>query len=665
MRQLRKRSQARNEPLLEVDALRARLKEAEDALRAIRSGEVDATVFPAPQGDRVFTLRGAERPYRIFVEKMNEGAVTLKADGTILYANQCFAKMVRMPLNTVIGSSIHALVTPTDQQRFEILVHQGLTRTSKGEISLRAADGILVPTTCSLNALPMPEAEGVCLIATDITDRKQREEAMARLVAIVASSDDAIVSTDLEGFITSWNAAAERLFGYSASEVLGRSGAFLQAPGHAGEMEQNLERLKRQERVRYETRTMRKDGAMIDIGLTAFPVRDGTGRSVGFSAILRDITEQKRAEQERQEKEILKSQVNELSSRTREISVLSELGDVLRSAVRLAEAYPVIPRFVRELFPSESGALYDFNEEHNLLEAVLSWGDAPPREDAFLPSECWALRRGQMHHVEDPGGEMICQHMKAPILAGSLCIPLTAKGKTLGLLHLMGAPQGGRRAAAKGVVGEYRQRLAKTVAQQISSALSDLRLQESLRDQAIRDPLTGLFNRRYMEEALHRELYRTARRKAKVGFVLFDLDHFKKFNDRFGHNAGDATLREVSTFVQKNSRAEDILCRYGGEEFLLVLSDCSSKALIERAEQIREGVKQLRLEHEQRPLGDITLSIGVALFPDHGRTLEELFQAADAALYQAKRAGRDRVAVADPLRLITVPGRSPEKESEH
>jgi diguanylate cyclase (GGDEF)-like protein/PAS domain S-box-containing protein len=665
MKRMRKRSQARTEPLLEVDKLRERLKEAEEALRAIRSGEVDAAVIPAPQGDRVFTLRGAERPYRIFVEKMNEGAVTLKADGTILYANQCFANMVRRPLSTVIGSSIHDLVTPTDRQLCETLVQQGLTGTSKGEISLRAADGSLVPTTCSLNALPMLEAEGVCMIATDISDRKQREEAMARLAAVVASSDDAIVSTDLDGLIRSWNAAAERLFGYSAAEVLGRSSGFLQAPGHVGEMEWGPERLRRQAQVRYETSAMRKDGTMIDIGLTAFSIRDSAGRGVGFSAILRDISEQRRAEQERQEKEILKSEVNELTRRTHEISVLSELGDVLRSAVRLAEAYPVIPRFVRELFPLESGALYEFNEAHNLLEAVLSWGDAPPLEDAFVPSECWALRRGQMHHLEDPGGEMICQHMKAPILAGSLCIPLTARGKTLGLLHLMGMPEEGHHAAAKGVVGEYRQRLAKTVAQQISSALFDLSLQETLRDQAIRDPLTGLFNRRYMEEALHRELYRAARKKAKVGFLLFDLDHFKGFNDRFGHKAGDATLRDVSAFVQKNARAEDILCRYGGEEFLLVLSDCSTEALIERAEQIREGVKQLRLEHEQNRLGDITLSIGGALFPDHGRTLGELFQAADAALYQAKRAGRDQVVLADPLRFFTVPGRSPEKEIEH
>ena len=299
------------------------------------------------------------------------------------------------------------------------------------------------------------------------------------------------------------------------------------------------------------------------------------------------------------------------------------------------------------------------------MEAVLSWGEAPPQEDAFLSSECWGLRRGQTHQMDDPQGTMLCQHVKPPILAGALCIPLTARGKTLGLMHLMGAP-GGPVASADGeAVGEYRQRLAQTVAQQISSALFDLRLQETLREQATRDPLTGLFNRRYMEETLHRELYRAARKKARVGFVLFDLDHFKKYNDRFGHAAGDAALREVSSFVQRHSRAEDIVCRYGGEEFLLVLSDCSSADLVRRAEQIRQGVKALRLEHDQRDLGTITLSAGVALFPEHGRTVDELFQVADAALYQAKKDGRDRVTVADALPSVIVPPRPGEQERQH
>ena len=295
----------------------------------------------------------------------------------------------------------------------------------------------------------------------------------------------------------------------------------------------------------------------------------------------------------------------------------------------------------------------------------MTWGDAPPQEDAFLPSECWGLRRGQTHLVDDPHGSMLCQHVRPPIVAGALCIPLTARGKTLGLMHLMGAPEGKVPSGDGAMAGEYRQRLAQTVAQQISSALFDLRLQETLREQATRDPLTGLFNRRYMEETLHRELYRAARKKTRVGFVLFDLDHFKSYNDRYGHASGDAALREVSSFVQRHSRAEDIVCRYGGEEFLLVLSDCSSVDLVRRAEQIRQGVKALKLEHNQRDLGTITLSAGVALFPDHGRSVDELFQVADAALYQAKKDGRDRVTVADALPSVMVPARPGEKERQH
>ena len=620
-------------------------------------------------------LRYSEAKFRDLLESAPDAMVLLDREGTIVLVNAQTERLFGYRRGELLQRRAEILFPerlrprrPDGSDGFPEGYVASLRQQSAGvgqELFGQRKDGSEFPADITVSPLEAERETLESAAIRDITRRKQSEESLARLAAVVASSDDAIVSTDTEGLITTWNAAAERLFGYAAAEVLGRSGTLLTAPGRAGEIESSLERLRRQEQVRCETQTMAKDGRVLDIGMTAFPVQERTGRLIGFSAILRDVTEHKRAVEERQEKEILKTHVQELSRRAQELASLNELGDVLRSAVHVSEAYPVIPRFIRELFPAESGALYEFNEDHNLLAGVLSWGDSASQDDVFVPSECWALRRGQVHEVSEGSGEMVCQHLKPPVSVGSLCIPLMARGRPLGLLVLMGPRQGHLWPDEQGIAGEYRQRLARAVAQQIASALFDIRLQETLRDRASRDPLTGLFNRRTLEETLHRELYRAARRKSKVGFVLFDLDHFKRFNDRFGHAAGDAALREVSAFIQKRTRAEDILCRYGGEEFLLVLSDCTSKNLMRRAEEIREGVKLLRLEHGQRPLGEVTLSAGAALFPDHGRTLDNLFQAADAALYQAKKAGRDRIVVADPLGLVIPPGHAPQKGSEH
>jgi diguanylate cyclase (GGDEF)-like protein len=253
--------------------------------------------------------------------------------------------------------------------------------------------------------------------------------------------------------------------------------------------------------------------------------------------------------------------------------------------------------------------------------------------------------------VEGPGSHLVCRHVGTPAPAAYVCVPLMAQSTALGVLHLVeGARDGAHDPRPESGLGPHhvlaRRQLAFTVADQLALALSNLRLQETLRDQAIRDPLTGLFNRRYMEESLDRELRRAQRRHAALGVIMIDIDHFKRFNDTFGHGAGDTLLREMGAMLQRHTRAEDIACRYGGEEFALILLEASEDDTEERARVLRHEAANLHVEYGHQPLGHITISLGVAVFPGHGSTAETLLRSADAALYRAKASGRDRVMMA-------------------
>ena len=190
---------------------------------------------------------------------------------------------------------------------------------------------------------------------------------------------------------------------------------------------------------------------------------------------------------------------------------------------------------------------------------------------------------------------------------------------------------------------EAEERLAVTVSEHIALALSNLKLRETLHNLSIRDPLTGLFNRRYLEETLEREIRRAVRKNHPLGLIMLDIDHFKPYNDAFGHQAGDVVLREVGKFLRKSTRSEDIACRFGGEEFLLVLPEASLETTLQRAEEIRRGIKHLDVEFAGKVLGEITMSLGVSSYPQHGSTAEKLLATVDKALYQAKSLGRDNV----------------------
>jgi diguanylate cyclase (GGDEF)-like protein len=180
-------------------------------------------------------------------------------------------------------------------------------------------------------------------------------------------------------------------------------------------------------------------------------------------------------------------------------------------------------------------------------------------------------------------------------------------------------------------------------------ALANLKLRELLRNQSIRDALTGLYNRRYLEESLNRELQRAKRADRSLSMVMLDLDHFKHFNDTFGHQVGDILLKEVAGAIKGRVRAGDLACRYGGEEFSLILSEVDTEGTVKCAESIREAIKHLSLHHRGQTLGTITVSAGIASYPAHADNSEDLIRAADEALYQAKKAGRDRIFVYEPV----------------
>ena len=173
-----------------------------------------------------------------------------------------------------------------------------------------------------------------------------------------------------------------------------------------------------------------------------------------------------------------------------------------------------------------------------------------------------------------------------------------------------------------------------------------MKLRETLHNLSIRDPLTGLFNRRYMEESLERELLKAKRYSRSLGVIMIDIDHFKRFNDTYGHEAGDQVLRELGVFLQNHIRLTDIPCRFGGEEFTLILPEADIMFTQQRAEQIRLGVAAIRVSIQGQTLAKITISQGVAVFPGNGQTGEELLRAADEALYRAKQQGRNHVALA-------------------
>lgn len=328
-----------------------------------------------------------------------------------------------------------------------------------------------------------------------------------------------------------------------------------------------------------------------------------------------------------------------VENRSRESAALAELGELLQSSTSISEAARIFADLARKLFPGQPGALYLMAPSRDEVVAVTFWGDgAEFSRTEFVPEDCWALRLSRAHENTHDNA-VRCAHLET---AGdpSVCLPLHAFGETLGMLFVVNPVDG----FTEGTVGAEQHRgFTDTVAEQLALALANLRMRETLRHQSIRDPLTQLYNRRYLDETFRRELHRADRRDKPLSVLTFDIDHFKRFNDTHGHDGGDALLKAVGNALRDFFRAEDGAFRSGGEEFVAILPETALKDAMSRAEDLRREISRLEVQHGNLILPAVTISIGVAAFPDHGNTTEQLLKAADNALYEAKDAGRNCV----------------------
>ena len=592
------------------------------------------------------------------VENSSEMIGMTDREGHFTFVNEAFFRSLGYSKEEMLGrhfAIVHGSANPKEIIR-EIGSKSLEKKGWRGECFFQRKDGTVFPVYLSVGPIVDRQRRviGGFGLAKDITARRAAEaslresEEQFRQLAENIHEVFFVVALDPVRFAYVSN-AFEEVWGMSRQELYLRPSAWIDVvhPDDRERVSNFFLQSASGVAIDMQYRLVRPDGALRWISARTFPVHNEKGDLHRVVGIAEDITVRKEEEAAlRAAHQKLHVALRESEQRAKEASKLSELVDVLQSCQSVEEAYRIAGGALPRILTSESGALCIISASRNIVETVASWGQASTTEKAFPPDTCWALRRGKIHQVEDSSSPMRCAHVEGSV-GGYVCVPLAAHGETLGVLYIERAA---RTSIPAGLLPEDQMaalaRQGSAIGERMSLALATLRLRDVLRSQSIRDPLTGLFNRRYMEESLERELRRAERNGQSVGFIMLDIDHFKHFNDTFGHQAGDALLRALGDLVGERTRGQDVACRFGGEEFSLILAGASRDAAHRRAALLREEVKRLAATHAGQLLGKITLSFGVAAYPGDGSTAEEVIRAADKALYAAKAAGRDRIMLA-------------------
>ncbi|MEL6477310.1 MAG: diguanylate cyclase [Pseudomonadota bacterium] len=474
----------------------------------------------------------------------------------------------------------------------------------------------------------------------------QRAE-LERTALVATHASDLVYITSPEGRIEWINRAFAQRTGYNVSDVEGKSPIdLLCGPDTSIEEIYKLRAgFRERQTTRSELQVYAKGGTPFWFKCELIPIFSADGRNTHFISVGRDVTD-------RRANWVKAEQARLFEARKREEShLLTDFNEWLQSCDTVEEMYEVVKTFLARLLPQCRGSLYVYTDNRDMLDGVCSWNDGPLIRH-FDPADCWALRRGRPYAFGENDIAFPCAHV-ADQYSGEMperytCVPITAHGDTVGLLHTdlpVSVADGSR--LREDQISEMRE-LANICAEQISLAIANLKLREQLRDQSIRDVLTGLYNRRFFLDSARREINRSMTSREPISIISFDVDRFKIFNDTQGHDAGDQVLRTISAVMTEMFKGREIPCRFGGEEFIILLPGVGPDDIVARAEALRKAIEKRRVRYGNQMLG-VTISSGVATYPTDGEDLQDLIKRADQALYAAKEGGRNKVFAASDV----------------
>ena len=578
--------------------------------------------------------------YHSLFEHFPTGMYRTTPEGKILEVNPALVSMLKADnLSDVIGRNAKDFfVDPDDRQKQQKRLETE-DKLLQSELQMKCFDGsiIIVRDNARVvrdNAGKVQFYEGSL---EDITVQRNAENALReseeRYRTLVSNMSEGLTIVDTNETVLFSNPTADEMFGVRTGSMIGRNlSEFLSEEQYQLVRRQTLNRLKGQ-RATYEIEINRPDNQTRNLRVTATPQVSDQGKIISSFGVIHDITQRKTNEQVIQQIQAqLRQQLMENEQRRHELDLLTKLGNELQACSSSAEIIKVFASYAQSIFSNCSGSFYVLNESIALMERSLTWGNDTGLAEPISVSSCWSLRFSPPHRYQTSADESnpFCEHalLSRNCPTHTLCTPVLSGEKLFGLLHLWTSEK-------DGAITDVQVKLSTVIAEQIRLVISNITLRESLRQQAIRDPLTGTFNRYYLEESLQHEIERAKRGNYPMGIIMLDFDKFKELNTTCGHPKVDEMLKEFGKLIRTEFRASDLCCRYGGDEFIIILPQASLEITLSRAEKLRNLVKQLKIlkNGEKFP---VTISAGVAAFPENGQTIDVLVNSADEALLKAK-----------------------------